>query len=204
MVRKLLIVLSTAAFLGASAPAMAGGCKGCTKVAEAGEGFCCGKGKSFGVDLTSKKLHAALVGHKFDLEKIHCPGCKTAAKTGGSCEHCKVHAADGKFYHSSVAHALAKGKLRSASVSEMKCTSCKTAHAENGWCSGCSAGFIANRLFESKTAHTIALAAYNVLKEAVVVASKCERCAIAMVTDGTCDACKVKFKDGKAVKKAAG
>jgi len=92
----------------------------------------------------------------------------------------------------------------SASDYETKCTGCKTAHAENGWCTGCNAGFVANRLFESKTAHTIALAAYNVLKEAVVVASKCERCAIAMVTDGTCDACKVKFKDGKAVKKAAG
>lgn len=207
MVRKLLIVLSAAAFIGASAPAMAGGCKGCAKVAKTGEGFCCGKGKSFGVDLASKKLHAVLVGHTFDVEKIHCPGCKTAAETGGSCEHCKVHAADGKFFHSAVAYALAKGKFMSAELVAAcpdRCKGCTTAHSEGGWCDKCNVGFVASRMFESKAVHTVALAAYTVLKEAVAVAKKCELCAIAMVTDGTCDACNVKFKDGKAVKKAEG
>jgi len=37
---------------------------------------------------------------------------------------------------------------------------------------------------------------------AAKTAEKCEACAVAMVTDGNCAACKVSFKDGKKVAKA--
>ena len=90
MVRKVLIAVSVAAFVAAAAPAMAGGCNGCDKLARGSEGWCCGKGKAFGVELASKKLYTALAGHEADSEKVRCPGCKTALKTSGKCAHCKV------------------------------------------------------------------------------------------------------------------
>ncbi len=175
---------------------MAGGCKGCDKVAKEGEGFCCGKGKIFGVELASKKLYTSLAGHKFDLENVKCPGCKAAAESNGRCDHCNVGASGGKFYHSSIAYALAKGAPVSAKKAAM-CAGCKTAHADDGFCTGCGVGFVAGRMFKGKEIHGAALAAYKTIGKAVVTAKKCESCAVAMVTDGTCADCKVSFKNGK-------
>ena len=62
MFRTMFSLLAVAAVVGMSTPALAGGCKGCAKVAKSGDGFCCGKGKAFGVKLSSKKLYAALAG----------------------------------------------------------------------------------------------------------------------------------------------
>ena len=196
MVRTMLTLVASVALLGATVPAMAGGCSGCAKVAKSDDGFCCGKGKAFGVKLASKKLYTALAGHKIDSYDIKCPGCKKAAKTSGRCDHCNVGAADGKFYHSKVSHVLAKGKPMSAKEAK-HCSACATAHKSNSFCSGCSAGFVAGRLFRGKTIHEAALAAYKTLAKAVKASSKCEACAVAMVTDGKCAHCNVAFKDGK-------
>ena len=106
MLRTLLTLAGVVALLGAGAPAIAGGCKGCDKVAHKGEGFCCGKGQAFGVELTSRKLYNQLEGHAVDTEKIKCSGCKYAAKTGGRCSHCNVGIANGKAYTSTVAHMM--------------------------------------------------------------------------------------------------
>ena len=196
MVRTMLTLVASVALFGAAVPAMAGGCSGCAKVAKGSDGFCCGKGKAFGVKLNSKKLYAALAGHKFDKESIKCPGCKTAAKTNGRCEHCSVGAADGKFFHSKVSYVLAKGKPMSAEKAK-HCYGCATAHKDNGYCGGCSAGFVAGRMFEGQENHKAALAAYKTLVKASKASEKCEACAVALVTDGKCAHCNVAFKDGK-------
>ncbi len=200
MVRKVLMAISVAAFVAATAPAMAGGCKGCDKLAKSRDGWCCGKGKAFGVELASKKLYTALAGHEADGEKIRCPGCKTALKTSGKCKHCKVAAADGKLFRSPVAHALAKGKLVSThgtSSCASGCAGCKEAFRSNGWCDKCGVGLVAGRMFKGQSDHKAALVAYKTLTKAASAASNCEACAVAMVTDGSCEHCKVKFKDGK-------
>ena len=82
MVRTMLTLVASVAFCGAAVPAMAGGCSGCAKVAESNEGFCCGKGKAFGVKMNSKKLYTALAGHKIQEDKIKCYGCEGATKKG--------------------------------------------------------------------------------------------------------------------------
>lgn len=197
MVRSMLTLVASVVLLASAVPAMAAGCPGCDKVAKAGEGFCCGKGKIYGVQLPSKKLYTALAGHKIDPAKMKCAGCKAAAKTDGRCEHCGVGAADGKMFHSKVSHTLAKGQPMSAEKAK-HCSACASAHKNNGFCSGCSAGFVAGRLFVGKASHEAAVEARKILVMAADAAKKCEACAVAMVTDGKCEHCKVSFKDGKA------
>ncbi len=195
MIRKLMILGCVLAFAGASNPAMAG-CKGCDKVAKAGDGFCCGKGKIYGVELTSKKLFKALEGHKVNKSEMKCAGCKKAAETNGTCSHCNVSIANGKSFHSNVSYVLAKGIPVSAEKAA-GCSSCKTAHKDNGYCTGCSAGFVAGRIFSSENSYKTAKAALATLVKAASAATKCAACAVAMVTDGTCEHCKISFKDGK-------
>lgn len=199
MLRTMLTLASVMAVMGAGAPVMAGDCKSCTKVAKHGRGFCygCEKGKAFGVDLASKGLYDALVGQPINRERLKCPGCKDAAKTEGRCSHCKVTAANGKFYHSPVASVLAKGTPVSAEKAAA-CSGCKTAHGEDGFCKECGAGFVGERMFKGEENYKAALVAHKTLTKAASTAKKCEACAVAMVTDGTCEHCKVSFKDGKA------
>ncbi len=196
MVRGVLVLAAAVVVAGASAPALAGACKACDKIAHGDDGFCCGKGQIFGLKLASKTLYEALAGHAVDAKSLTCSGCKVAAKTDGSCAHCQVVAANGKFYHSRAAHILAKGKpvsVRKASY----CTGCNTAHADNGYCSGCGVGSVAGRAFKEKAQYEAALAAYATITKAVRASSQCEACAVAMVTDGSCDHCRVRFKNGK-------
>jgi len=200
MLRTTVALVSVLAFAGFQAHAVAGGCEGCAKVAKTGDGFCCSKGKAFGVDVKSKKLYEALAGHKVDLEKHPCPGCRTAGKTNGSCTHCKTYAVDGQVFHSAVAYALAKGKPMPKELVEAcpkRCDGCRKAHATNGRCEKCNVGFVADRMFEGEEDYNVALAAYKTLEKAAQAADQCEACAVAMVTDGGCEKCNVKFKDGK-------
>lgn len=196
MVRTILTLVCGLAVLGMAAPAQAGGCKGCQRVAKAGDGFCCGKGKAFGVELTSRKLYDAIAGKTVDTDKMKCHGCKKAAKTNGTCSHCKVGVADGKLYHSLIAHKIAVGTPYAAEKAA-KCSSCKSAHEHNGFCTGCNAGFVAGRLFKTKETYDAALAAHTTIVKAAKASSHCEACAVAMVTDGSCAHCNVSFKDGK-------
>ena len=72
-----------------------------------------------------------------------------------------------------------------------------TALSKNGFCTGCNVGFVVKRMFNEKEDYEVALAARKTLETAA--GSKCESCAVAMVTDGECAQCKVSFKDGKTV-----
>ncbi len=195
MLRNLMMLACVAGLVVVASPALAGDCAGCTKVSDSGDGFCCGKGLAFGVNLTSQNLYKALVGEKVDAAKIECKGCKKAAGEGGSC--CGKSFAHGNAYKSPVAFKLAKGEAYTAKKAE-HCSNCKKAFGDDGFCSGCNAGFVAGRIFKDKESYDAALGAHKVLAKAA--ASKCEACAVAMVTDGTCDHCKVSFKDGKKIK----
>lgn len=195
MIRNLMVLGCVLAFAGAANPVMAG-CKGCDKVAKSGEGFHCDKGKIYGVELTSKKLFKALEGQKVNKAELKCAGCKKAAETNGKCSHCNVSIANGQSFHSNVSYALAMGTPVSAEKAAA-CDSCKTAHKDNGFCTGCSVGFVAGRIFKSEDNYKAAKAAFATLVKAASASTKCAACAVAMVTDGECEHCKVSFKDGK-------
>lgn len=194
-VRSLMIALCVAAVAGMATPVFAA-CPGCAKVAKAGDGFCCDKGTVFGTDLTSKKLYTALAGKVVVADSAKKGGCPTC-KTSTNCDACRV--ASGKRYASTVAYTLAKGKVLSAEKmagSAHGCPGCTTAFKKSGKCDKCAVGFVGGRKYAAKD-YDAAVAAHAVLVKAVETAGHCEKCAVAMVTDGRCEECKVQFKDGK-------
>lgn len=187
---------------------MAGGCQGCDKIKEAGYGFCdrCDKGTIFGVKLKSKDLYTVLAGFEEGadaLAKSSCDGCQKAAKTNGFCKSCGIGIADKHLYMSKFAHAIARGKsIHTAPTSEYikACSGCTKNADDHGFCKGCDRGIVAERAHDSKSFYDSALVAYDVIKKAVKTSAKCEKCAVAMVSDGKCGECKVSFKDGEPIK----
>ena len=199
MMRTMLTLTCVLTVAALPAVARAAACSGCKTVRDKGEGFCCGKGQAFGVDLTSQKLHETLAGKKVNPDQMKCTGCKSAAAANDVCKHCKTGAFDGKVYKSMVAYALAKGKpVTQKDVAGCGgCAGCEAAHADNGLCSYCKVGFVAGRMFRGEEDYQAALAAHKTLVKAAKTAEHCEACAVAMVTDGKCTACRVSFTDGK-------
>jgi hypothetical protein len=195
MLRVLATLGCAALIMGLTVPASAhDGCEGCAKVKKEGEGFCCGHGKAFGVELSSMNLYKAVSGEEVKADEMKCPGCKKAAHDGGEC--CGKTYVQGKVYKAPVAIVLAKGE-KVSEADAAHCEGCKKAYSDNGYCEHCGAGIVAGRLYKGKEAYQAALAAHETLAKAA--AEKCETCGIAMVTDGTCDHCKATFKNGEKI-----
>ncbi len=172
-------------------------------------GWCtaCKVGYVAGVKITSHKLFEAVQGKPVaDVSKMKCPDCKAAFKNGGFCQHCNVGFVGHKAYKSKVGYALARGQAKDpASLKSIKCPKCKAAAAAGqGWCKMCSMGIVGNLVFTDKQAYEAAVKARATLVAANKLTDKCEGCAVAMVTDGTCKHCKVAFKDGKPQMKMGG
>lgn len=163
----------------------------------------CNGGVAFGHQVKFEKLVAALVGHQAKEDGIKCSGCKTAFKNSANCDHCKLGFRHGFKFHSPVSLALAKGDIVDASTIE--CPRCKTiAEKGKGECTGCKVGMVASLMFKDKEDFKSAKKANTILARAVKTATKCEGCAVAMVSDGTCEGCKISFKEGKKVADAKG
>ncbi len=209
--RNLTIVLALAAVAAMAAPGLAGDKYG--KKAGYGQAKCscsgntartvawcapCKGGVAFGHMAKSEKLIAALAGHEVKADGMKCGGCKTALKNSSKCQHCNVAFRNGMKFHSPVSLALAKGEL--IEVEKIGCPSCKSVAKEGqGECTGCKVGFVAGMIFRDMYDYKAAKKADTTLAKAITSSTKCEGCAIAMVSDGTCEHCKVSFKDGEVV-----
>lgn len=159
----------------------------------------CQMGKAFGTKLKSEKLEAALAGHTVESDKVKCEGCLAALKSDGYCDHCHVGFRHGVAYSSPVSLTLAKGQV--VAIEEVQCPTCKTnVEKGKGFCSHCDAGVVAGMVFVTKADYEAAKDADRILAKAANTAKKCEGCAVAMVTDGTCPSHKVSYKDGKKVR----
>lgn len=202
MRRVMMTAMCLAALAAWTNAAYAGNCKSCELIKKAGQGFCdhCKSGKIYGLKVASRKLYDALAGEEGkieELKKSHCPGCKSAAAKGGSCEHCGVFVVNHRVFHSETAAALARGvKVDAAGL---KCKGCIDAAKNHGTCEHCKTQFVADRVFHSKSFAEAAVKAYETVKQAVKDASHCEGCALARIHDGKCKDCKVSFKHGKPV-----
>lgn len=206
LMRRFVMVLVCVAVVAAwSAPALAADCKGCAKVKEDGQGFCkaCDKGEIFGLKLKSESLYTTLagVGEGADtLAKSSCPDCQKAAKADGFCSQHKVGVVGEQLFTSKFAHTLAKGKpIDQAPTSEYvkACPACTKNAKDHGFCKSCSVGIVASRVYKPETFYDSALVAFDVMKKSIKAADDCEKCAVAMLMNGTCDACKVSYKDGE-------
>lgn len=161
----------------------------------------CGGGVAFGQRIKSKELVAALAGHQMQEKGIKCPGCKAAFKDSGDCKHCKIGFRQGLKFHSPVSLRLAKGELIDSE--KIECPRCKSiAEKGGGECSGCKVGVVAGLMFHGKDDYRNARQANATLAKAIKASDKCLGCAVAMVSDGTCEGCKASFKDGKKLAEA--
>lgn len=146
------------------------------------------------VQIKSKKLYTALAGSEVEADKMKCDACKTALAKNGRCDDHGLGFVDKKEFKSKVAYLLANGVQKD--VSKLYCTGCKKAvKAGAGWCDSCNAGMVGNVVHKSKKNYEAAKKARTILVSAGK--SKCETCAVAMVTDGTCESCKITYKDGE-------
>lgn len=207
MVRSMVALVSV---LGMAAAAWAD-CT-CAKIALTG-GWCegCKMGHMQGLTIKSQKLYAALAGKEITAEaakEMKCPGCKKALAENGACGHCQVTFVNQHMFRSPFAATLAAGKPLTECL-EQCCKACQAQVAKkgmekacqgSGWCDECKSGCVWGRVYSGKEAYDAAQKAYAVLAKAVKASSSCEECAIAMVTNGECTACKVKFDGGELVK----
>ena len=204
--RRTVWTLMCVAGMGVWTAAAFGGddCKGCAKIKMAGQGFCadCKTGQIFGLTLTSQGLFDTLAGSSDTLAKMKdskCPGCKEAVENNGTCEHCHNFVASGKVYKNSFAYTLARGDQIDRAAKK-SCPGCAEAvKNKSGFCSACDVGIVAGRAFKTRSFYDSATKAYETVKAAVKDASHCEMCSTARLTNGTCEHCKVAFKDGKPV-----
>ena len=196
MIRKLIGVGCVLVLMAMAAPTWAGDCKGCQTIAEGKDGFCHGKGRIFGVELASQKLYDTLAGAAIDKTKLDCPGCKAAAKNDGWCDKCKLALAGDRAFRSPYAHRIARGQAVNVEVAS-KCAGCKAARDTNGFCTACNVGYVADRVFSDKESYEQARDDRTTLQLASRTATKCESCAVGLVTDGECERCKVRYKEGK-------
>ncbi len=164
-------------------------------VAKVKSGWCkdCKVGYFAGVKIKSEKLFEALDGKEVDEDAIKCGSCKKAYSSDGVCTHCRVGFANKKVYHSWVAQRLVIGEAKD--LSKITCPGCRESAEKFGWCKTCKLGMVGNRAFGDEKEFERAVRARAVLLSAV--GNKCPTCAVAMVTDGKCAACKVEYKDGK-------
>ena len=172
-----------------------------------------------GVSMKSSALFRSLQGIPVkDHELLDCEPCRAAAKKDGSCSQCGTGFNKGKRYGSYVAHTLSKGKKGPTDKSCSDCedyyetlrdlaetlrslgSSVKVSRKSTRHCSSCKEGSINGFVFSGKAKYKLAGEAFKTLQAAVKRSKECESCAIAMVTDGECTDCNVRFKRGKKVK----
>jgi hypothetical protein len=175
----------------------------CTcKSAKINNGWCqdCKVGYIAGVKIASKKLYDAQQGKTIaDTAKLKCDGCKEAVAKNGKCHHCKLGFANKTAYKSMPAYCLARGQAKDPA--KIACPSCRAHAGDHGWCDTCAVGMVGPLAFKDKETYNEAVKSREMVLAASLTAKKCESCAVAMVTDGTCDSCKISFKDGKKVTK---
>lgn len=171
----------------------------CCEKVKPDNGWCtkCNVGYVNGVTIKSEALHKALRGEKTPAT-IECATCKTAMKENGTCEACHVSFARNLMFHSPVAYRLALGSHKD--LEKITCEGCKKNAKGQGWCEVCRVGMVGCCAYSDREQFTHAGEAMKILETAIKATEKCEGCAVATVTDGTCEKDKTSFKDGKKIK----
>lgn len=134
-------------------------------------------------------------GHDVDLTMvpISCAACQRAIAEDGYCRQHKWGFVHQRAYFSLITHHLAKGAVPSASA--LQCSRCRTNGKGHGWCDRHRVGMIGSVALHNRQEYDEAVAAADVLREASKVASRCDRCAVALITGTQCPY--IVMKDGK-------
>ncbi len=164
-------------------------------------GWCrkCEVGYVAAVAITSEVLFEALDahGHRINPDSMKCELCRKALASDGFCTRCNWGFVDHQLYYSKLTYLLAKGKPKV--LSSIKCSSCRKNTLKPGWCDSCKVGMVGNVAFKDKKTFEQASREHRKLLAAVELASRCEFCAVALLTDAKCPTCKKTYKDGKEI-----
>jgi hypothetical protein len=157
----------------------------------------CRVGYVAGVRIESELLYEEIDAHGHDIDpaRIECKSCQEALKADGFCEKCRMGFVHKQAYLSRLTYYVARGETKD--VATIACPGCTKNSERHGWCDACEVGMVGNVAFKLKTEFEQAAKAYDVLREAVATVQRCLTCAVAMVIDGRCPACKVAFRDGR-------
>jgi hypothetical protein len=153
-----------------------------------------------GLPIRSQLVHEALDahGHAVDPATFDCPACRDAIKTSGFCEQHAIGFVDRMAYFSRLTYEIARGSR--VDPAHIDCAVCRKNSENSGWCKRCKAGTIGNVVIRDPAAYARAADALRMVQEAMVVARRCERCAVALVTSSECPLCRISYRDGKPVK----
>jgi hypothetical protein len=152
-----------------------------------------------GVKVTSRWLYefADAHGHQLDLSTFTCPTCRAAIATNGFCEVHRVGFVDKLAYYSLLTYELGKG--RSKPVSTISCATCRKNSESHGWCAKSGVGMIGPFEIGNRQDFDRAVSALEIFLVANEASHRCNYCAGAILKDSECPACKIRYKDGKAV-----
>lgn len=161
-----------------------------------------GFGYVAGVRITSAWLYEALDahGHEVNLASFGCPSCQAASASDGFCEKHRIGFVDKKAYFSKLTYYLAKGDVRH--LSDIACPVCRRNSETYGWCDRCKVGMVGQVSMVNRASFEQAVNSLHILYAANEAATRCDRCAVAILTDTQCPLCKIRYKDGKAVPRA--
>jgi hypothetical protein len=152
-----------------------------------------------GLPVASQLVHEALDahGHEVDPATFDCPRCRAAIAASGFCDEHSVGFVRSMAYFSRLTYEIARGTR--SEPQRLECKVCRKNSESLGWCDRCKAGTIGNVVIRDQEAYARAASALRMVQDALVVAKRCERCAVAMVTSSQCPLCRISYKDGKKV-----
>ncbi len=136
-------------------------------------------------------------GHDLDLSTFECEACRKAIATEGFCEEHRVGFVHGLAYFSRLTYELARGVP--ADPASLACPVCRRNSEGYGWCEEHGLGMLGPTAVRDRAAYERAVRAIEILKTAILEAERCERCAVAIVSDTDCPYHRIFYKDGKPV-----
>ena len=162
-------------------------------------GWCspCKIGYVAGFSIPSKMLYSAIetYGHEANPETFTCKTCRVEVKRDGFCARCHTGWVTNRAYFSRLAYLLAKGD-NSKRVA-ISCKLCRTNSERSGWCKRCAQGMVGTVVLKNRSEFEEASKAMELAFEAIQELERCEVCAVAMIIDGYCSACKLYYHKGK-------
>lgn len=150
-----------------------------------------------GVKVTSRWLYEAADahGHEVDTSTFTCPSCKSAIATNGFCTAHRIGFVNKLAYFSRLTYELAKGEIRPAG--SIHCATCRKNSESFGWCARSKVGMVGEVAIRNREDFDHAVSALRIFMVANETAGRCDRCAVAIITDTECPLHGIKYKDGK-------
>jgi hypothetical protein len=151
-----------------------------------------------GVKVTSRWLYetADAHGHDVDPTTFNCASCQAAIAANGFCSTHRIGFVDKLAYFSRLTYELAKGEIRRPA--SITCETCRKNSESSGWCARSKVGMVGEVAIRNREDFGRAVEALRIFIVANETARRCDRCAVAIITDTECPVCRISYKDGKA------